>query len=378
MLRFLTAGESHGKGLTAIIEGLPAGLAITEEDINPMLRRRQRCYGRGTRMKKIEQDRVSISGGVRNGRTIGSPLALHIENKDWAIRKDRKATIKRVPRPGHADLAGAAKYRFDDIQDVIERASARETAIRTAVGATVIRLLSEFGLEILGHSVAIGKTTAKICKLPLSAMTKIVRQSPVYCADEESSTAMCAEIDAAREDGDTLGGIIEVCVANVPPGLGSYVHWDRKLDGRLAQAMLSVPSVKAMEFGSGVRNARRRGSKVHDPFKLHGGKIARTSNRAGGLEGGVTNGQNIIVRGFAKPISSLRKPLPSVNLKSKTVAKAPYVRSDVCVVPAITVVAEAMVAWIIAQSFVEKFGGDSIDEIRENFESSASGISFAE
>jgi len=371
MLRFLTAGESHGKGLSAIIEGLPAGLPITEEEINSLLERRQHCYGRGTRMKRIEKDRVSIVGGVRDGSTLGSPLALYIENKDWANHKNRKGSIKRVPRPGHADLAGAVKYRFDDIQNVIERSSARETAIRTAVGAIAQILLAEFGIEIIGHVIAIGPKKARRSKHSLAGKKETILGSPVFCADPESASAMCEEIDRAREDGDTLGGTFEVLVANLPPGLGSYVHWDRKLDGRLAQAILSIPSVKAMEFGAAIRNAGLRGTKVHDAIHLSGERLVRSSNRAGGLEGGVTNGEDLVVRGFAKPISSLRNPLPSVNLKSKTATKAPYVRSDVCVVPAVSVIAEAMVSWVIAESFVEKYGGDSLEEMKDNFRSSS-------
>ncbi len=367
MLRFLTAGESHGKGLSAIIEGLPAGLALTEDDINTMLDRRQNCYGRGTRMKSIEKDLISIIGGIRNGLTIGSPLALYMENRDWAIRKDRKSRPRHIPRPGHADLAGAVKYRFDDLGNVIERASARETAVRTAVGAVAKRLLAEFGIEILGHVVAIGGKGTRSRGISISELKEAITNSPVYCADQRGSQAMCTEIDRAKADGDTLGGVFEVLVLNAPPGLGSYVHWDRKLDGRLAQALLSIPSVKGMEIGDAARNARRPGSKAHDALLTRGGSIFRRSNRAGGLEGGVTNGENIVLRGFAKPISSLQNPLPSVNLRSKTPVKAPYIRSDVCVVPAISVIAEAMTAWVIAECFVEKFGGDSLAEMRDNF-----------
>ncbi len=368
MLRFLTAGESHGPGLTAIIEGLPAGLPLTVDDINPMLQRRQRSYGRGTRMKRIEKDRVIITGGIRNGITIGSPLSLWMENKDWQNRKDKNPPPKHVPRPGHADLAGAIKYRFDDLQNVIERASARETAIRTAVGAVAKRLLAEFNLQIVGLVLSIGRQTWTDAGLSFDEIRDGIKASPVYCPDPDASKSMCKEIDDAKEAGDTLGGVFEVRAANVPPGLGSYVHWDRKLDGLLARAILSIPSVKGMELGSAIANAAMTGSHVHDSIMLREGKPARSSNRAGGLEGGVTNGEPIVIRGFAKPISSLRRPLPSVNLSTRAATKAPYVRSDVCVVPAISVIAEGMVAWVIADCFIEKFGGDSLAEIKANFD----------
>lgn len=368
MLRFLTAGESHGPGLTAIIEGLPAGLPLSADDLNPLLERRQHSYGRGTRMKRIEKDRVSITGGIRNGMTIGSPLALWLENKDWQNRKDKNPPPRHVPRPGHADLAGAIKYRFDDLQNVIERASARETAIRTAVGAVAQRLLTECDIQIVGFVRGIGRHTLVDDHLSIADIRAGIDTSPVFCPDSKVSALMCEEIDDAVKAGDTLGGIFEVLAVNVPPGLGSYVHWDRKLDGRLAQAVMSIPSVKGVEFGPAMANAGSPGSQVHDPIVVAEGKPARSSNRAGGLEGGVTNGETIVVRGFAKPISSLRRPLPSVNLATKKATRAPYVRSDVCVVPAISVIAEALVAWVLADCFVEKFGGDSLAEMKEHFE----------
>ncbi len=367
MLRFLTAGESHGKGLSAIIEGFPAGLPLAEDDINVMLSRRQHSYGRGTRMKIIEKDRINIVGGVRNGVTLGSPVALYLENDDYQYRKNRQPRVRHVPRPGHADLAGVTKYRFDDIHNVIERASARETAIRTAVGAVAKCLLSEFEIEILGHVIRIGRQKARRSALNQRNLRQAIHTSPVFCADERTAQAMCKEIDQAKADGDTLGGMFEVWVINPPVGLGSYVHWDRKLDGRLAQAIMSIPSVKGVEIGNATENARRRGSKAHDVLHAKQGTITRRTNQAGGLEGGVTNGETIIIRGSAKPISSLRDPLPSVNLKSKTATRAPYVRSDVCVVPAISVIAEAMVAWVIAECIVEKYGGDSLSEMKDNF-----------
>jgi len=367
MLRFLTAGESHGMGLTAIIEGLPAGLPVTVEDINKYLLRRQKSYGRGTRMKKIEKDQVIITGGLRNGLTIGSPLSLHIENRDWLNRKDKKSYQKKVPRPGHADIAGVTKYDFDDIQNVIERSSARETAIRTAVGAVACLCLAEFDIGIVGHVIGIGKKSIKSRKLSYTEIKSAILKSPVFCTDPAASKLFCDEIDSALKNGDTLGGSFEVAAYNLPSGLGSYVHWDRKLDGLLAQAIMSIPSVKAVEVGDAVRNSRLPGSKVHDQIFSNEDRIFRKTNRAGGLEGGVTNSELLIVRGYAKPISSLRNPLKSVNLQTKAKTHAPYVRSDVCVVPAISVIAETMVAWVLAGCLVEKFGGDSIREMKENF-----------
>ncbi len=368
MLRFLTAGESHGIALTGIIEGLPAGLKLSEEDINIFLKRRQKSYGRGTRMKKIENDNVIITGGVRRGLTIGSPVSLYIENKDWQNRKNKKRPIKHVPRPGHADLAGVIKYGFDDIQNVIERSSARETAMRTSIGAVAEILLNKFGIDIIGHTIAIGSVRSSAKILSGNEIRKLAASSPVYCVDPRKSELMCREIDKAKANGDTLGGGFEVIADNVPVGLGSYVHWDRKLEGRLGQAILSIPSVKAVEIGEGFAVSKSPGSKAHDRIIPEKNKIIRGSNRAGGIEGGVTNGQPLVVRGYSKPISSLRNPLPSLDLQTKSKTKAPYVRSDVCVVPAISVIAETMVAWVLADAFVEKFGGDSIVEMKRNYE----------
>ncbi|MFH2036839.1 MAG: chorismate synthase [Candidatus Zixiibacteriota bacterium] len=369
MLRFLTAGESHGPALTGIIEGLPSGIPIDEETINDFLARRQKSHGRGHRMKKIEKDRVMILGGVRKGLTIGAPIALKIENKDWKIRKNRKSLQKSVPRPGHADLPGLIKYNFDDIQNVIERSSARETAIRSAVGAVAKIFLEQFGVEILGHTTAIGKVKYSSSKLNFEEIKNNIVESPVYCADKTVSRKMCIEIDTARSKGETLGGSFEVQASVLPIGLGSYVHWDRRLEGKLAQIIMCIPSVKAVEIGDGVRVASLPGSKVHDKIVARNNKLVRTSNRAGGIEGGMTNGQTLVVRGYSKPIASLKKPLASVNLKTGENTKAPYVRSDVCVVPAISVIAETMVAWVLAEAFIEKFGGDSLIETRNNFES---------
>jgi len=368
MLRFLTAGESHGPALVGIIEGLPAGLKIDEEKINFDLMRRQKSYGRGYRMKKIEKDMVEIVGGLRNGITIGAPLALQIKNKDWEIRKKRKSRVKTIPRPGHADLAGTIKYRFADIQDVIERASARETAMRTAIGAVAKILLAKFGVDIISHVIRIGR--AKVSRqLPkFDEIKKEVAKSPVYCAVPQVSKKMCLEIDRAKKIGDTVGGVFEVVAINLPVGLGSYVHYDRKLEGKLALAIMSIPSVKAVEFGDGIRNAFRYGSKVHDEIIIKSNELTHRTNHAGGIEGGVTNGEPIILRGFAKPISSLKEPLKSVDIRGGKRTCAPYVRSDVCVVPAAGVIGEAMTAWVLAEAFMEKFGGDSMDEIKMNFE----------
>ena len=367
MLRFLTAGESHGEGLVGIIEGLPAGLTIKEEGIDSLLKRRQAGYGRGSRMK-IERDQIKILSGLYRGETIGSPLALYIENKDWAMWKEKENPKVRVPRPGHADLAGTWKYGFDDIQKVIERASARETAIRTSIGAVTKMLLAEFDIEVIGHVIGIGQIISPQSHLPLAQIKKAVQSSPVFCADPKSSERMCRQIDRAKSKGDTLGGVFEVLVTKVPPGLGSYVHWDRRLDGRLAQALLSIPSVKGVEIGEAIENSQRYGAEVHDQIFIRNGRIHRKTNRAGGIEGGVSNGEIISVRGFVKPIPTLGNPLDSVDLRTRKMTKAPPVRSDVCVVPAISVIGEAVVAWEIAQSFMEKFGGDSLRDMKESYQ----------
>ncbi|MFQ6002386.1 MAG: chorismate synthase [Candidatus Zixiibacteriota bacterium] len=372
LLRFLTAGESHGMGLVGIIEGLPAGLALAEREINSMLQRRQKGYGRGTRMK-METDKIRFLAGLYKGVTIGSPLALYIENKDWANWKDKERTMVRIPRPGHADLAGAFKYGFDDIQRVIERASARETAIRTSIGAVAKKLLAEFDIEVIGHVIRIGK----ICcgaSLSLAQVKKGIKNSPVFCCDPKKSELMCREIDRAKSRGETLGGIFEVLVTKVPPGLGSYVHWDKRLDGRLAKAILSIPSVKGVEVGEAIENSQKYGSEVHDQIFIRKEEIYRKTNRAGGIEGGVSNGEIIRMRGFVKPIPTLGNLLDSVDLWSKKGTKAPLVRSDICVVPAISVIGEAVVAWGIAESFAEKFGGDSLKEMKRNYKNYMRGL----
>ena len=375
--RFLTAGESHGEGLTAVIEGLPAGLLLTEADIDADLARRQRGYGRGGRMK-IERDHAHISSGVRWGVTLGSPLTLNIQNRDWENWKDTMAVgepptggaAKAVtrPRPGHADLAGAMKYGHRDIRNVLERSSARETTARVAVAGVARRLLGEFGITILSHVTEIGAVRIGPLALPWDEIARRAEASEVRCADPEAERAMIEAIDAAKGKGDTLGGVFEVIGLGCPVGLGSYVHWDRKLDGRLAQAFCSIHAIKGAEVGMGFEAARRPGSEVHDEILLDpAGGFTRGTNSAGGLEGGVTNGQPVVVRAAMKPISTLRRPLRSVDLETKAPVEAVVERSDVCAVPAAGVVGEAMMAIVLAEAFLAKFGGDSIDEIRRNY-----------
>jgi len=377
-LRFLTAGESHGEALTAVIDGLPAGLALTEADINGDLARRQRGYGRGGRMK-IEQDQAHISAGVRWGLTLGSPLTLTIRNRDWENWQHTMSvgappagaapkTVTR-PRPGHADLAGAMKYGHRDIRNVLERSSARETAARVAVAGVAKRLLDEFGITILSHVSEIGGVRIGALEVPWEEVRRRAEASEVRCADPGAEAAMIEAIDRAKAAGDTLGGVFEVVALGCPVGLGSYVQWDRKLDGQLARAFCSIHAIKGAEIGLGFEAARRPGSQVHDEilFDKEAG-FHRGSNSAGGLEGGVTNGQPVVVRAAMKPISTLRKPLRSVDLDSREAVEAVVERSDVCALPAAGVVGEAMMAIVLAEAFLEKFGGDSIDEIRRNYQ----------
>ena len=376
--RFLTAGESHGEALTAVIEGVPAGLPLAEADINEDLARRQRGYGRGGRMK-IERDQAHISSGLRWGVTLGSPIALTIQNRDWENWKTTMAVgeppagapAKAVtrPRPGHADLAGAMKYGHRDIRNVLERSSARETTARVAVAGVAKRLLAEFGISILSHVIEIGGLRIVPLELPWEEIKRRAEASEVRCADPTAERAMIEAIDQARATGDTLGGVFEVVALGCPVGLGSYVHWDRKLDGRLAQAFCSIHAIKGAEIGMGFEAARRPGSQVHDEilFDRDAGFTRRT-NSAGGLEGGVTNGQPVIVRAVMKPIATLRRPLQSVDVETKEVVEAVVERSDVCAVPAAGVVGEAMMAITLAQAVLEKFGGDSLEEIRRNYQ----------
>ena len=384
-ISFRTAGESHGRGLTALIEGIPAGLELDmKRDVDPELKRRQGGYGRGRRMQ-IESDQAELLSGVRLGETLGSPISMTIWNRDWenwttamsheppAEDVNPKALRPHyLPRPGHADLVGALKYDRRDVRDILERASARETAARVACGAVAKRLLAEFGISIGSHVISIGPVEVEIGELPQD-INAAADPNPVRCLDGDTATRIMGEIDRAKERGDTLGGIFEVVVTGAPVGLGSYVSWDQKLDGRLAGAVMSIQAVKGVELGIGFEGARRPGSQVHDPIvraeeKPRSGAIGRASNRAGGLEGGVTTGEPVVVRGAMKPISTLRKRLPSVDLRDGSEGDAAVERSDVCAVPAAAVVAEAMVALVIADAFLEKFGGDSISEISRNFD----------
>jgi len=370
MLRFLTAGESHGKGLVVIIEGIPAGLALDEEYIARELARRQKGYGRSARME-IEQDHAEIVSGVRHGLTIGSPVSFLIRNRDWENWKETmsispaEARVEPVtrPRPGHADLPGVIKYHLDDIRPIMERASARETTARVAVGAVAKRLLEEFGIELHSHTICIGGYWAQ-STAPVDWAK--VEGSPVRCADSEAEQAMIKAIDEAKQAGDTVGGVFEVIASGVPIGLGSHAHWDRRLDGRIAQAMMSINAVKGVEIGAGFALANLRGSQAHDIIEdlWH-----RATNRAGGIEGGMTNGEPIVVRAVLKPIPTLGQPLPSIDLRSGEKTEAHFERSDICRVPSAGVIGEAMLAITLAEAFVEKFGGDHIEETGRNYRS---------
>ncbi|MFN6963282.1 MAG: chorismate synthase [Pyrinomonadaceae bacterium] len=403
--RFTTAGESHGKALVTIIEGLPAGLSIDIDALNQELWRRQQGYGRGNRMK-IESDRVEVFSGIRHGKTLGSPVALMIENRDFvhwtevmsseppssaggpAAAKNQRQ-VKR-PRPGHADLAGGQKFQTRDLRDILERASARETAARVAAGAIAKQLLAAFGVEIKSHVIKLGSVPAEPLEKSWEEIAAITPDAPLACADKEIEMQMVELVDRAKENGDTLGGIFEVVAKGLPVGLGSHTSWSEKLDGRIAQAIMSIHAVKAVEIGTGVANAGRFGSEVHDEIfyanaergvrnaesedidhsanrDAHSGFIRKT-NRAGGLEGGITNGEELRVRGYLKPISTLRKPLRSVDIDTKQPDDAAFERSDITAVPAAGVIGESMLAIVLANSMREKFGGDSLDEMRRNFD----------
>ena len=382
MVRFFTAGESHGQGLMIIVEGVPAGLPLGEEYIATHLARRQKGYGRGGRML-IEQDYAHIMSGVRHGYTLGSPIGMTLENKDWANWQEAMAVEpvddpdpewkgKRVTRirPGHADLPGAMKYGFDDVRNVLERASARETAARVAAGAVAMRLLEEFGIRMHSHVISIGGVWAS----PQSSETidwQAVEDSPVRCADPEAAERMVAEIDAAKEAGDTTGGTVEVIAENVPIGLGSHVHWDRKIDAKVAQALMSINAVKAVSIGPGWDIVNQRGSKVQDviePVTDPDRPWQRKTNRLGGTEGGMTDGMPLVARFGIKPIATMTNPLPSVDLDTGELVQAHFERSDVCQVPPAGVIGEAMVALVLVDAFMEKFGGDSVQETRRNYE----------
>src|SRR5579872_6426819 len=375
MLRWLTSGESHGPQLTAIIEGLPSGLEISEEDLRQDLARRQGGHGRGGR-QKIETDVARIVSGVRGGVTIGSPITLVLENKDhanWtaqmtAAKEGYEPKVVTRLRPGHADLAGALKYGHTDIRNVLERSSARETATRVAAGGVARKLLAGFGVEVLSFTQSIGTIDIGFEGVDSDLVTEHdIELSPVRCPDPEASREMVKLIDEVGELGDTVGGTFRVIARGLPPGLGSYVHWDRKLDGRLAQAVMSINAIKAVEFGAGFEGAARRGSDYHDEIDYEEGRFRHLTNRAGGITGGVTNGEPIDLRVAIKPISTMKKPMRSIDLRTKEKTEAHYERSDVCVVPAAGVIGEAMVALTLADAFLEKFGGDSMGELERNY-----------
>ena len=377
MLRYLNAGESHGRGLMAVVEGVPSGLPVTAEGINADLIRRQGGYGRGGRMR-IEKDRIEFICGVRKGKTLGNPLGLLIWNKDWENWKDIMASepgppsTERVvtrPRPGHADLVGAIKYGHSDIRNVLEKASARETAIRVAIGGVAKSLLAEFDMRVVSYTMNIGGVAAPSPNDPLIAYEH-AEQSEVRCHDPETAKKMVEQIRAAKHKGDSLGGIFEVVVTNVPIGLGTYAQWDRRLSARLAFAAMSIQAMKGVEIGMGFESARRFGSEVHDDiyFDKATGQFTRKSNNAGGLEGGITNGQPIVLRVAMKPIATLYTPKDSVDIETKEPFEATVERSDICTVPAAGVVGEAVIAYEMANALIEKFGGDTLDEMKRNFE----------
>lgn len=374
-LRYLTAGESHGPQLSAIVEGLPAGIHLSAEAVNRDLERRQQGYGRGGRMK-IEKDTALLLSGVRWGETTGSPLTLVVKNRDWINwleqmsplpeHRDDSSAVTR-PRPGHADLSGVLKYHHSDVRNVLERSSARETAVRVAVGGVAKAFLAEFGIRIGGYVAEVGSVAASTPDEPLDILWQRSSASEMFCCDPAAEAEMKRAIDIARAEGDTLGGVVEVQVIGVPPGLGSYVQFDRKLDARLAMSLMSIQAIKGVEVGIGFAAARLPGSRVHDEISYNGA-YHRDSNNAGGIEGGMSNGEPIVVRAAMKPIPTLYKPLRSVDIRTHESFSATVERSDTCAVPAALVVAEAVVAIEVANAFLEKFGGDSIFEIRRNLE----------
>jgi chorismate synthase len=392
-MRWLTAGESHGQALSAIVEGIPASVSVTTADIDYHLQRRRLGVGRGAR-QNFEADKVTILGGVRLGLTQGGPIAIQVGNSEWPkwekvmsadpVPEDeikdlaRNAPLTR-PRPGHADLVGMQKYNFDDARPILERASARETAARVALGAVARNFLQQsVGITILSHVLSIGSVRVPDdTQLPNAADMKLIDEDPVRCADAQSSKAMIAEIEKAHRDGDTLGGVVEVLAFNMPPGLGSHVHWDRRLDSKLAGAVMGIQAIKGVEIGDGFQTATRRGSVAHDEIEKNAkGAIVRRTDRAGGTEGGMSNGEILRVRAAMKPISTVPKALDTIDVSTGEAAKAINQRSDVCAVPAAGVVAEAMVALVLAEAVLEKFGGDSVTETRRNFESYISSLNF--
>ena len=384
MLRWITAGESHGPELVAVLEGLPAGIPVTTADVQDALARRRLGYGRGARMK-FEQDEVSLSGGVRHGLTMGGPVAITVANTEWPKWQDvmsadpvapEKLTGARAealtrPRPGHADFTGMQKYGFLDSRPVLERASARETAARVALGAVASSFLNELGIQLVTHTVGIGPVMSPLgSAIPTPSDVAMLDEDPMRCFDKVVSAAMVAEVDECHKDGDTLGGVVETLVYGLPPGLGTFVHWDRKLDAQLAAALMGIQAIKGVEVGDGFETARRRGSVAHDELERDAdGIVRRLSGRAGGIEGGMSNGDVLRVRAAMKPISTIPKALATVDVATGEAAKAHHQRSDVCAVPAAGVVAEAMVALVIANSVLEKFGGDSLAETKRNLKS---------
>ncbi|MCS4592122.1 chorismate synthase [Brevibacterium sediminis] len=391
MLRWLTAGESHGEALTGIIEGLPAHVPITRDDIRASLARRRLGYGRGARMK-FEADEVRLLGGVRHGQTLGSPVAIEVGNTEWpkwesVMSPDpvdaseleglaRNAPLTR-PRPGHADIVGMQKYGFDEARPVLERASARETAMRVALGTVAAKFLGELGITLVSHTVAIGgaeHAADALPALPTAADVEALDADPVRCFDADLSAAMVTEIDAAKKAGDTLGGVVEVLAYDLPPGLGSHVHWDRRLDSRLAGALMGIQAIKGVEVGDGFLTTKRPGSQAHDELQVGPDGFRRTSNRAGGTEGGMSTGGPLRVRAGMKPIATVPRALATVDVETGEAAKANHQRSDVCAVPASGVVAEAMVALVLAEAVVEKFGGDSVAETKRNLDAYVAAI----
>ena len=382
MLRWLTAGESHGPELVAIVEGMPAGVEITTADVQDALARRRLGFGRGARMK-FEKDVVSLSGGVRHGLTIGGPVAITVENSEWPkwqevmsadpleapLEGARGEKLTR-PRPGHADFTGMQKYGFDEARPVLERASARETAARVALGSVAASFLKSLGIELVTHTVAIGNVFApETSALPRPKDVDAIDEDPLRCYDAATSAFMVAEVESAHKDGDTLGGVVETLVYGMPPGVGSYVHWDRRLDSQLAGALMGIQAIKGVEVGDGFETAKRRGSAAHDEIVRTDGVVARSTDRAGGIEGGMSNGEILRVRAAMKPISTVPRALATIDTTTGEATKAHHQRSDVCAVPAAGVVAEAMVALVVANAVLEKFGGDSVAETKRNLDS---------
>ena len=384
MLRWITAGESHGPELVAVVEGLPAGIPISTAEVQDALARRRLGYGRGARMK-FEQDEVSLSGGVRHGLTQGGPVAITVGNTEWPKWQDvmsadevepeklqgARAELLTRPRPGHADFTGMQKYGFSEARPVLERASARETAARVALGAVASKFLNQLGIQLVTHTVGIGPVmTDRDAELPLPNDVAMLDADPLRCFDASVSAAMLAEVEQCHKDGDTIGGVVETLVYGMPPGLGTYVHWDRRLDSQLAAALMGIQAIKGVEIGDGFETAKRRGSAAHDEIvRDETGVVRRINNRAGGIEGGMSNGEVLRVRAAMKPISTVPKALQTIDVATGDVAKAHHQRSDVCAVPAAGVVAEAMVALVVANSVLEKFGGDSVGETKRNLES---------